>query len=272
MGNAGEGEQAVVEGARHIDVGANPQGGRDFVAGDVHGEFEKLERALERVGFAPERDRLLSVGDLIDRGPDSDAALAWLESGRIAHAVRGNHEQMMIEAFASSYDWVRAECALGDGEDAAGLWNYNGGEWWWKRTRGADEERRWMRALLALPYTMTVASAHGPVGIIHAQPVESTWSASVARCAHTGREGRAARLRAVWSRLRYGLCQREIGERGGEWSGGCEDVRAVVSGHTPISAPEWKANVLNIDTGAFRPNGRMTLARIDCDPIETESE
>ena len=262
--------EVLAEGARHIEVAANARSGRDFVAGDVHGEFEKLERALERVGFEPGRDRLLSVGDLIDRGRDSDAALEWLETGRIAHAVRGNHEQMMIEAFASSHDWADAECSLAE-NDPAGLWTYNGGGWWWRRERDTAEERRWMRALLALPYTMTVASAHGAVGIIHAQPVEATWKETVARCADPAGQGRRARLRAVWSRLRYGLCQREIGERGDEWRGGCDDVRAIVTGHTPLDQPQWQANILNIDTGAFKPKGRMTLARIDCDPIETET-
>ena len=42
--------------------------GRDFVVGDLHGMYAVLERALESVGFAPDRDRLFSVGDLIDPG------------------------------------------------------------------------------------------------------------------------------------------------------------------------------------------------------------
>ena len=67
----------------------------------------RLERALEnpgsslkhqvRAGFAPERDRLFALGDLVDRGPRSADALAWMERGCIALSVRGNHEQMLLE-------------------------------------------------------------------------------------------------------------------------------------------------------------------------------
>ena len=251
--------------------GGEPGGGRDFVAGDVHGEFAKLEAVLEAVAFEPERDRLFSVGDLIDRGTDSDAAVAWLESARIAGAVRGNHEQMMIEAFAETYVWVDAERSVlfDSGEDAARLWMANGGGWWFARERGEDDERRWMKAMLALPYTMSVATSHGTVGIVHAQPGARSWSASVRECEQAGREGARRRTRAVWSRMRYGLYQSGIGEDRKDWAGGVDDARAVITGHTPVKAAEWRENVLNVDTGAFKPAGRMSLARIDCDPIVT---
>lgn len=45
--------------------------GRDFVVGDIHGAFDKVEAAMAKVGFDVERDRLLSVGDLVDRGAES---------------------------------------------------------------------------------------------------------------------------------------------------------------------------------------------------------
>lgn len=52
--------------------------GRDLIVGDVHGCFTKLKASLDAVGFNLERDRLFSVGDLVDRGPESDRALEWL--------------------------------------------------------------------------------------------------------------------------------------------------------------------------------------------------
>ena len=45
--------------------------GRDYVIGDLHGQWQALQRALGEVAFDPARDRLFSVGDLADRGPDS---------------------------------------------------------------------------------------------------------------------------------------------------------------------------------------------------------
>lgn len=65
--------------------------GRDFVVGDLHGQRRELERQLEAVRFDTARDRLLSVGDLVDRGPDSLATLALVTEPWF-HAVLGNHE------------------------------------------------------------------------------------------------------------------------------------------------------------------------------------
>jgi serine/threonine protein phosphatase 1 len=48
---------------------ANTQG-TDYVVGDLHGCFKLLERLLADVQFDKANDRLFSVGDLADRGPD----------------------------------------------------------------------------------------------------------------------------------------------------------------------------------------------------------
>lgn len=69
--------------------------GRDLIVGDVHGCFTKLQASLDAVGFDPARDRLFSVGDLVDRGPESDQVLAWLAQPWF-HAVSGNHEVAAI--------------------------------------------------------------------------------------------------------------------------------------------------------------------------------
>jgi len=42
---------------------------RDFAVGDIHGAFDALQRAMEAIGFDARKDRLFSVGDLVDRGP-----------------------------------------------------------------------------------------------------------------------------------------------------------------------------------------------------------
>ena len=49
----------------------NTKGGRDLVAGDLHGYFDTLEEALKTLRFDPAHDRLFGVGDLVDRGPRS---------------------------------------------------------------------------------------------------------------------------------------------------------------------------------------------------------
>lgn len=67
--------------------------GRDFAVGDIHGMFRLLQTELDGIGFDPLVDRLFSVGDLVDRGPDSELALEWIAKPWF-HAVQGNHEDM----------------------------------------------------------------------------------------------------------------------------------------------------------------------------------
>lgn len=69
--------------------------GRDWIVADLHGHRGLLERELERLDFDPTRDRVLSVGDLTDRGPDSLHTLMLLEEPWF-HAVLGNHELMLL--------------------------------------------------------------------------------------------------------------------------------------------------------------------------------
>ena len=53
--------------------------GRDFAVGDIHGCFTELQRGLDAIGFDASADRLFSVGDPVDRGPESHHALRWLD-------------------------------------------------------------------------------------------------------------------------------------------------------------------------------------------------
>jgi serine/threonine protein phosphatase 1 len=71
--------------------------------GDIHGCVRTAEALLERLeqeGLAAER-KTIFVGDYIDRGPDSKGVVDLvLDYGKQFDAVtlRGNHEQMMLEA------------------------------------------------------------------------------------------------------------------------------------------------------------------------------
>src|SRR5258706_5182448 len=68
--------------------------GRDLVVGDLHGHRSLLEHELDKLAFDPGRDRVLSVGDLIDRGPQSLGTLSLIDEPWF-HAVLGNHELML---------------------------------------------------------------------------------------------------------------------------------------------------------------------------------
>jgi serine/threonine protein phosphatase 1 len=79
---------------RCLRIAANANG-RDLVVGDLHGHRSLLEKALDQMAFDPRRDRVLSVGDLIDRGPESLATLSLIEEPWF-YSVLGNHELMLL--------------------------------------------------------------------------------------------------------------------------------------------------------------------------------
>lgn len=66
-------------------------GSRTIVIGDIHGCYDELEDMLTAVGFAAE-DRLISVGDLITKGPKNRDVLERFMSDPQFSAVMGNHD------------------------------------------------------------------------------------------------------------------------------------------------------------------------------------
>src|SRR5690242_20164090 len=81
--------------------------GRTVIVGDVHGCSLELRGLLDRVAFTS-GDRLVFVGDLIARGPDSRGVLDVARTTG-AVIVRGNHEQKLIAWRAERGAWLRGE-------------------------------------------------------------------------------------------------------------------------------------------------------------------
>jgi serine/threonine protein phosphatase 1 len=73
---------------------------RTLAIGDIHGCSAALDHLLKLVRPGPD-DRLVFLGDYVDRGPDSRGVLDRLirlhAGGRVV-ALRGNHEIMMLAA------------------------------------------------------------------------------------------------------------------------------------------------------------------------------
>lgn len=219
-------EQATFSAPRVMRLGRNEKG-RDFVVGDIHGAFDLVIDAMKAVSFDPEADRLLSVGDLIDRGPGSHRCAAFLAQPYV-YAVRGNHEDMLIELYA---DGAPESAVL---EFAA---RNNGFAWW----LDVPEEQRQqiLDAIRKLPLAIELETARGTVGLIHADvPRGMTWSEFLDAL----EAGDAYVIKTcLWGRARI-LSADDAGVLG---------VGRVFVGHTP----QWDGvtrfgNVYAVDTGA----------------------
>ena len=88
---------------------------RYLAVGDIHGCFTALSTLAAFVPFKHE-DVVVTLGDYVNRGPNSRAVLEWLidyQRGGKLVPLRGNHELMMRLAFNNRhYNKIRNDCCI----------------------------------------------------------------------------------------------------------------------------------------------------------------
>ncbi|EHK67312.1 calcineurin-like phosphoesterase family protein 4 [Achromobacter arsenitoxydans SY8] len=211
-------QSRIIMEQRFLKVPRN-ESGRDFAVGDVHGHFSRLQQALDELGFDPLRDRLFSVGDLVDRGPESEAALDWLARPWF-HAVQGNHEDYAIRHVRTGK------------VDVMNWRGYGGG---WFLDLPAERQEVFAEAFTKLPIAIEVETSAGAVGLLHADCPVLFWPRLESALQDRYKRTSAA---CQWSRDRLRQMDRT----------GILGVRAVVAGHTPVASPLALGNVYHIDT------------------------
>ena len=195
--------------------------GRDFAVGDIHGCFTALQQALDHINFNPAKDRLFSVGDLVDRGPESSQVLDWL--GRPwFHAICGNHDFMIWRS------------ALGNPYPEVNHLEHGGG---WLNELDQEAQRRVGEQLAALPLAIEVETPEGIVGLVHADCPYDDWKNMQSQAFTTSAEDCC-----LWSRERYLR----------SYAAPVRNVRAVIHGHMTVGCMQKLGNVFFIDTGGWR--------------------
>ncbi|MEM6942727.1 MAG: metallophosphoesterase [Pseudomonadota bacterium] len=232
-----------------------PEGLRLYVIGDVHGELDALRRLHDWIGSdlsnRPPADwRIVHLGDLIDRGPDSAGVLAFLAGCDRSHvlSVCGNHDAYLKMFLA---DPMGAPFSN---------WLYNGGDKALQSfgvDRGLIGGRDRMALHEALQEAMPVTTRSfldrlpdkllfGDFGIVHAgiRP-RIAWGDQTADDLHWIRGDflRSKTLHEVF----------------------------VVHGHTPAAEIELRRNRVNVDTGAGK-GGVLSCIVIQGSTIERLSE
>lgn len=87
---------------KKLDLDTNK---RHFVFGDIHGRYETFMNLLAEINYDPASDVIYSVGDLIDRGTNSVEVVEFFKLPG-CHAIRGNHEQMVINPRVWKDTWM----------------------------------------------------------------------------------------------------------------------------------------------------------------------
>lgn len=69
---------------------------RIIFIGDIHGHLDEFLNLLDKLQFSKENDRLILLGDLVDRGPKSaEVVTKAMEMG--IECIRGNHDQRYLD-------------------------------------------------------------------------------------------------------------------------------------------------------------------------------
>lgn len=201
--------------------------GRDFISSDVHGAFDLLHEQMKLNAFDSSKDRLFIAGDWCDRNPDSTNILDYIYEPYI-HSVRGNHEEMLIQAYENKL--------LGQ---VARMLYSNGGEWYWDCS--PEKQKAIYEAFKSLPLAMEIESHEGLIGIIHAEVPYNDWERfrGITK-AELEWNGCAT---AQWARTKYDKQDDS-------------DVKGLYKcfvGHTPTKSGEVEqlGNVVYSDLGSF---------------------
>lgn len=231
--------------------------GRDFVVGDLHGCHTLLEAALNHVNFDTARDRLFSVGDLVDRGPENVKCLQLLDKPWF-HAVQGNHEQLMLHALTT--------------QDVT-VWFNNGGMWerYIEDELEAEIVVNSLDKINRLPLFMSVKLPNGMFHVVHSEIPENGHSLTDEWLIDpNSNEGiltlrnRYGDFEATWSRTIFDqlfasdhtIIGKSVSKKGLlKRAKHTAKVSNIFCGHTIIKQPIKIHAFVNIDTGAFASTG-----------------
>ncbi|NVK54012.1 MAG: metallophosphoesterase [Alteromonadaceae bacterium] len=192
---------------------------RVFVVGDLDAHYDRLQDQLNNFSFDPEHDVLFSLGDVIDRGPDSVKLLNYLkEIG--AHMVLGNHEHMMLEAL------------MGRDIMAMRLWIQNGGAW--HQSEPLPTLMAMCQWLVKQPLSYKLHYQGLTIGISHTLPEEWDWNQFPARQNDVA-------WSLLWDRERF-VRKSHSSNLGVDFS---------VHGHNSTQVCRWIDNSFHIDTSFY---------------------
>lgn len=211
---------------------------RIFVVGDLHGCLVELQQQLWANQFDTQTDLLISVGDLIDRGPDNLGCLRLVNEPWFK-AVLGNHEVMALNALASEPDTHESDMAYMN-------WFRNGGTWlMYIPEEQKSEVLELFTKVADLPGIIEVSIDDKTIVICHADYPSNQYE--------FGKDVDVEAL--LWNRERM---VRNQNSRGTVIKGADE----FYFGHTPAKDPMQYHNQNYIDTGAVFEKGRLTMVQI----------
>ena len=216
------------------------------IIGDVHGCFDELLALLHRLGYevhfneqeqryvvkSPDNYKLAFVGDLVDRGPNAPEVLRLvmdLVDAEKAYCVIGNHDNKLLR----------------------------------KLTGRNVQVRHGLELTLAQLERYPIAFHERVIHFIKKLPHHIILDVGRLVVAHAGLEERlhGHNTKGVRELCLYGPTTGALDNHGLpirlDWAAAYCGKAIVVYGHTPVHAPHWRNNTINIDTGCVF-GGKLT--------------
>lgn len=206
-----------------------------WVLGDVHGQYEALKQVISRSGFNYKKDKLIFLGDVIDRGNAPFECIVELMSIENKVLISGNHDAAFVNYLSPAVDaneWLYEAYTLQQ----------------WIEADNTIKAIAWEFFNLQVPYFVDEKNRcfiHGgfvPTQKLDDQEVESFLYD-----------------RALWQEaLRCHPEPLETRERFTE----------IFIGHTPTvksgtTLPMLRAGTWNLDTGAGHEAGKLTMMNVE---------
>jgi len=214
-----------------------------YIIGDIHGQAEMLERLLANIESRHKwksptmNGKIVYLGDYIDRGPDSlkviDLAIKGIPDFSNIF-LKGNHEQMLMEAMIS---------------DDRNIWNN------WMSAGGEVILKSFGYDLFQSRYDPELLKdLLGPQRVEWLHNLDLTHQFDDVICVHAGFLPEVSITEQVekdmlWIRKRFLQSSYDFG-------------LGVIHGHTPEGAPVVKSNRICLDTGAGM-GGELTALVVD---------
>ncbi len=224
-----------------------------FAIGDIHGHFNELialmDILLSRAGLQPESDTVVFLGDYVDIGPATkkviDQLIAWQEHYPHWVFLKGNHEDMMLDALvynSRKYGFYDMWWGQGGRETTAsylpdGFSHYD---------RAIMQPREFVLTS-HLEWLNRLPLTHEQDGYVF---VHAGFLPRVGLAGQTERD-------MLWIRERF---------VNSDWN---FDGKRVVFGHTPFKEPLVMPNKIGIDT-MFHHIGKVTAVELDTSAPQAE--
>ncbi len=217
-------------------------GERIFALPDVHGQLNLLNELFHKVNFDENKDKLITLGDLINRGAHSFETFKKLTETKNATHFLGNHELSLIRAFEKHWTCYNSQ-GIDTGKDEN-----------WQNNVPVEELRTTLNKYTDnAAYTGTIQIANGTTfGIAHGDAIFEKWAPE--KLDTLGKDKLKAML---CTRARY----KQLNPN--QYQGAIKGVDWTLHGHTINDSITVFQNSIFLDVGAGCTTRKKKLTILD---------